>query len=86
MLETIGKLSKQGLRFWHDKVNHGPQKGPKTDIFARRIVFTLSCMGSDSKRPKRHLCTGSPVPKVLTMHALEKVLTNETPSIELKIR
>ena len=31
--ETVGKLSKHGLRFWHDLAIHGPKKRPKTAIF-----------------------------------------------------
>ena len=67
MQEILGTLSKHGLRFWHDMVNHGPSKRSENGHFPRRIVFTLTFSDNRfySKRPKRHFFTGGPVPKVL---------------------
>ena len=39
--ETLGTLSKHGLRFWRDMVIHGPPKKSENGHFLRRIVFTF---------------------------------------------
>ena len=61
------------------------KKGPKTAIFPDALflqfpqdLVTFSDMGSYSKRPRKGtFFTRGPVP----IHALEKVLTNETPCV-----
>ena len=55
--ETLEKLSKHGLLFWHHMVNYGPKKRPKTDFFPDALFLhfpwslpTFSVEGSYSKR------------------------------------
>ena len=69
-------------------VNDGPKKLPKTTSFPDALFLhfpwdspTISAGRSNSER----LWARSPNPKVINMHALEKVLTNETPSIHKSI-
>ena len=56
----LGNLSKHGLLFSHDIVNHGPPKRSQNGHFFQSIVFTLSLGFADvfgrrshPKRPKR---------------------------------
>ena len=72
--ETLRKLSKRGLLFWHVMVIHGPQNGPKMIIFHNALFLHFSWDFSDvigrrsyPKRPKRRLFTGGPIPKALIM-------------------
>ena len=37
--ETLRNMSKHGLRFGHDMVNHGPPRRSENGHFPRRIVF-----------------------------------------------
>ena len=37
--ETLGKLSKHGLLFWHDLAIHGPKNGPKLIIFPNALFL-----------------------------------------------
>ena len=84
---TMGKLSKHGLRFWHDMVNHGHKIGPKTAIFADALFFymfptfcqrfpTRGPIPNAHKKALFHQRSYSKGPN----HAMEQVLTNETPS------
>ena len=50
--ETLGKVSKHELRFWHDMAIHGPKKGPKTAHFPQRIVFTFPLGFADDFGPR----------------------------------
>ena len=78
--ETLGKLSKRDLLFWHVMVIHGPQNGPKTIIFPNALFLHFSWDFSDvigrrsyPKTPKKTFVyqrSSSKVPN----HALEKVL------------
>ena len=83
---TLGNLSKHGLLFWHDMVNHGPKKKVrKRSSFPAHCFLhfpwdlpTFSAEGPIPNDQKKHLFTRSPNPKGPD-HVLEKVLTNETP-------
>ena len=88
--DTLGKLSKHGLRFWHDMVNCKPRKRPKTATFPDTLFLHFSHGFVDDfgrrsfpKRPnapKRHFfyprsCSKGPD------HVLAKVQTSETPDV-----
>ena len=96
MLETRGKLSTHGLRFlarygqpWTLLPSPPQKKGPKTVIFPTHVFWGIyrhfPDMGSYSKRhPKGifHQRSHSKGPD----HALEEVLTSETPDFCAKTR
>ena len=83
--------SKHGLRFWHDMVNYGPKKSPKTVTFTDALFFfyispwdlsTFSAERVPSQTPKKalfHPKSHSKGPK----HALANVLTIETPDMHI---
>ena len=65
--ETLGKISKHGLLFWHDLAIHGPKKGPKLAIFPSALFLrfpwdlpTILARGPNPNAQKRRF-----LPKVL---------------------
>ena len=74
--ETLGNLSKHGLRCWHDVVIQGPKKGPKTSANPRDLP-TCSAEGPIPNAPKRTFSRRSSSKGPI--HRLEKVLTRDTP-------
>ena len=89
--KPVGKLTNRGIRFWHELAIHGPKKGPKTVFFPNALFLrfhwdlpTIFAMGSYPKRQKKALFGQKSYSKGPN-HALEKVLTNETPGIPVPI-
>ena len=65
--ETLGTLSKHGLRFWHGMAIQGPKKGPKLVIFTNALFLrfpwdlpTILARGPNPNAQKRRF-----LPKVL---------------------
>ena len=82
--ETLGTLSKHGLLFWHDIAIHGPKKVQNWQFFPNALFLrfpwdlpTILARGPNPnpKTPFFYPRSYSKGPN----HALEKVLTNETP-------
>ena len=86
MQGTLGKSSEHGLSFWHRMVNHGPPKRSENSNFSRRIVVLYTFPGI-CRRSRPKVLSQTPKnafvdPRSYSKgpnHALEKVLTNETP-------
>ena len=59
--ETVGKVSKHGLLFWHGMAIQGPKKGPKLAIFPNALFLrfpwdlpTIFAGGPIPNAKKRH--------------------------------
>ena len=83
-------MSKHGLHLWHGMAIHGPKKGPKLVIFPNALFLrfpwdlpTILARRSYPKRPKTPLFRPRSYSKGPN-HALEKVLTNETPGFKVE--
>ena len=50
--ETLGKMSKHGLLFGHEKTIQGPKKRSKIGHFPQRIVFTFPLGFADDFGPR----------------------------------
>ena len=78
--------------FWHDLAIHGPENGPKLIIFPNALFLrfpwdlpTILVRGPNPNAPKNAVFDPRSYSKGPN-HALEKVLTNETPGILCRSR